>query len=79
MCCKAKLFNTHKFPSEALTAASGRDGTGSCVFMVVLDSSVLCGKKKQIVFHYVEGKSFLNLESFITWITFFEPGFPHLP
>ena len=47
----------------------GRDG-GSCVFMVVLDSSSLCGKKKQTVLYYVEGKSLLNLESFSTWIIF---------
>lgn len=45
---------------------------GSCVFVVVLlDSSILCGKKKQTMFYYVEGGSFLNLESFITWIIVF--------
>lgn len=52
----------HKFHLEALTAASGR------VMCFLLGSSILCGKKKQIVFSYVEGKHFLNLESFITWI-----------
>lgn len=39
--------------------------------MVVLDSSRLCGKKKQIVLYYVEGKSLLNLASFSTWIILF--------
>ena len=49
MCGAAKVFRAQEFPLEGLTAASGRDEAGSCVFRVVLDSPVLCGKKKQIV------------------------------
>lgn len=76
----AKSFSTHSFRLEVLTAASGREVTGSCVFVAVfLDSSILCGKKKQIVFSYVEGKSCLNLESSITWSIFFEHGSLQLP
>lgn len=77
MCLQAKLFSTHKFHLEALTAASGKYVMGSGVLMVVLDSSILCGKKKQIVFYYVEGLSFLTLESVSTWIIFFECSFLH--
>lgn len=76
MCLKGKLFSTHKFHLEALTAASRRDVMGSCVFVVAfLDSSILCGKKKQIVFYCGREKSskfrvFYHLDYFLwTWFS----------
>lgn len=52
----------------------GCDGV-RCLHAVLLDSSTLRGKKKQIVFYCVEGQGFSKFSLFNTWIIFFELWF----
>lgn len=78
MCLQTELLGTHQFHMETFDSCKwegcGCDGV-MCLHAVLLDSSTLRGKKKQIVFYCVEGQGFSKFSLFNTWIIFFELWF----